>query len=383
MKADASRRTADSRVKPVLIKGSKALERGDYRRALTLADSAEKYEPDLPLIHFFRGSVYAEQNKLEAARNAYQKVLELDPTYPEVRLKLGNLAFDRGRFRTALRLYRKEKEVSTTSSLHVKIARTYQKLSVTDSARIAYEKALSLDSTNANAHMMYGQFLENQGNLETALSHSRKALELDPENINYQFAVGSQLYRTGHLEEAVKYLKRAADERLLHSAAQHNLGQVLERLGKPEKANYYFTRADSARRLINQISSVQKQASQNSSNVSNWIRLGKLYFEAGALDRALQAYRRAVRIQPGNLTVQHRIAETLLRKGAIDDAIQRFRSVLEAEKSYVDAWLGLGLAYATDSRCQEARRAWKRALKYQPSNAVAERYLNDRCRGTG
>jgi len=377
--AGGSRRVADSTVKTFLIKGSKALERGSYQRALTLADSAEKYEPNLPLISFFRGSVYTEQQKLDAARKAYQRVVELDSTYPEARLKMGNIEFDRGKFRTALRLYREEEKVSTTSALHVKIARTYEKLGVSDSARMAYEEALALDSTNANAHMMYGQFLEDRGELGAALTQSRKALELNSENANYQFAVGSQLYRTGHLEEAVKHLKRAADERLLHSAAQYNLGQVLRRLGREEDANYYLARADSARQLIDQISSAQERASRNPKDVSSWMRLGGLYREAGAFDRALQAFERAARIRPRNLSVQHRIAEVLLKKGHTEDAIQRFRAILDAERSFVDAWVGLGRAHTTEGRCEKARRAWKRALTYQPNNAAAKAHLNDVC----
>lgn len=378
--AGGARRVADSRVKPFLVKGSKALQQGNYQRALALADSAEDYDPDLPLIAFFRGSVYAEQNRLDAARQAYRRVLELDPTYPEARLKLGNIAFDRGKFRTALRLYRKEQEVSASSSLHVKIARTYQKLGVADSARGAYEEALALDSTNANAHMMYGQFLEDQGALETALAHSRRALAISPENTNYQFVVGAQLYRTGHLEEAARHLKRAADQRLLHSAAQYNLGQVLRRLGRPEEADYYFARADTARRLIEEISSAQEQASQTPNRVDSWMRLGDLYREARAFDRALQAFGRAARVRPRSLAVQHRIATTLLAKGQTEDAIQRFRAILDADRSFAKAWLDLGRAYATDGRCEEARQAWRQALDHQSTSDAAKEHLNSACR---
>jgi len=381
--SDGTRRVVDSRVKPFLVEGSKALDRGNYQRALALADSAEKYEPNLPLISFFRGSVYAEQNKLGAARTAYRTVLELDSTYPEARLKLGNIAFDRGKFRTALRLYRGEQKVSATSALHVKIARTYQKLGVADSARTAYEEALALDSTNANAHMMYGQFLEDQGELETALTHSRRALALNPENTNYQFAVGSQLYRTGHLEEAARHLERAADQRLLHSAAQYNLGQVLRRLGRTEEAERYFARADTARRLIEEISSAQEEASRNPNRVGSWVKLGELYREARALDRALEAFDRAARLRPRNLTVQHRIAEILLQKGQIEDATQRLRAILDADRSFGKAWLDLGRAYAAEGQCDEARRAWRRALDHQSSGDAARTHLDTRCTGGG
>jgi len=377
------RRVADSRVKPFLVKGAKALDAGNHQRALAMADSAAQYEPDLPLISFFRGNVYAEQNKLDAARNAYRKVIERAPEYPEAHMKLGDIEFDAGKFRTALRLYEKEEAVAPTSPLYVKMARTYGELGVADSARRAYEKATALDSTNANAYMMYGQFLEDQGELKAALAQSRNALELDPDNTNYQFAVGSQLFRTGHLEEAAEHLRRAADEQLLHSAAQYNLGQVLQRLGREEEAQYYLARADSARRLIDQISSAQNRASRSPDDVSSWRRLGTLYREAGAFDRALRALQRAANLQPRDLAVQARIAEVLLEKGRTDEAIQRFRALLDADRTFVEAWVGLGRAYAAEERCEEARQAWERALDYRPDHTAAQRHLDTRCQTSG
>jgi len=377
------RRVADSRVKPFLIKGSKALDAGNHERALAMADSAAQYEPDLPLISFFRGNVYAEQNRLDAARNAYRTVIEQDPEYPEAHVKLGTIEFDAGKFRTALRLYEKEEAVAPTSPLYVKMARTYGELGVADSARRAYEKAIALDSTNANAYMMYGQFLEDQGELEAALAQSRNALELDPDNTNYQFAVGSQLFRTGHLEEAAEHLRRAADEQLLHSAAQYNLGQVLQRLGREEEAEHYLARADSARRLIDQISSAQNRASRSPDDVSSWLRLGELYREAGAFDRALRALQRAANLQPRDLAVQNRIAEVLLEKGRTDEAIQRFRALLDADRTFAEAWVGLGRAYAAEGRCEEARQAWERGLDYRPDHTAAQRHLDTRCQTSG
>ena len=380
---EEKRRVADSRVKPFLVKGSKALGAGNYQRALAMADSAAQYDPDLPLISFFRGNVYAEQNKLDAARAAYRRVIERDPEYPEAHMKLGDIEFDAGKFRTALRLYEKEEAVAPTSPLYVKMARTYGELGGADSARRAYEKAIALDSTNANAYMMYGQFLEDQGELEAALAQSRTALELDPDNTNYQFAVGSQLFRTGHLEEAAKHLRRAADEQLLHSAAQYNLGQVLQRLGREEEAEYYLARADSARRLIDQISSAQNRASRSPDDVSSWMRLGELYREAGAYDRALQAFQRAANRRPRDLAVQSRIAEVLLEKGRADAAIRRFRALLDADRTFVEAWVGLGRAYAAEGRCEEARQAWKSALEQEPSSAAARRHLDTKCQTNG
>lgn len=376
------RRTLDARAETFLLQGEEAFQRGAYQRALALADSAEKYEPDVAVIPFFRGSVYTALNQFDTAQEAYRKAVELDPDYPEARLRMGNNAVQLGNLREALLLYEEEEEVAPSSALYVRMGRTYAELGVADSARMAYEKAVALDSNNANAHMMFGQFLEEAGEIEAALVHSRKALELQPEHPNYQFAVGAQLYQAGHLEEAAEYLKRAADARLLHYPAQYNLGQVLTRLDREDEATYYLARADSARRLMDQITSAQDAVSRNPDDVEGWARLGELYRIADESGAAFEAFKKAAAIQPENLSVQHDLAKMMLAEGETEEAIQRFQAVLSVDETRVDAWLNLGLAFATTGDCEEARRSWETVLELRPGDATAKEYLAELCQYT-
>lgn len=379
---EGAREVLDARAESMLLEGQRAYEEGNLTRALALLDSAEIYAPNAPVISYNRGRVYTGMNQFEAAREAFQTAVDLDPNYPEAHFRLGNLASQRGELRKALNLYRTEERIAPSSALYVEKGLTYGKLGQPDSARIAYEKAISLDSTNANAHMMYGQFLEETGALEPALAHSRRALSLEPDRPNYQFAVGSQLFQLGRLEEAADYLKRAADARLLHYPAQYNLGQVLLRLGREAEANRYLARADSARSLMDQITAAQGAASRNPQAVDAWTRLGVLFRRAGERDNAVQAFNRALEIEPRNLRVHNKVGEMMLAEGKTEEAIKRFQAILSADESMVDAWLNLGLAFATAGNCENARLSWQRALDHRPGNATATKYLEGLCRYT-
>ena len=366
----------------MLAQGQKAFQRGEYQRALALLDSAETYDPKTPAISFNRARVYTALNKLNAAQKAYKKAIQLDPSYPEAHLRMGDLAYQVGNLVKALRLFREEAKVAPTSPLYVRIGRAYAKLGKTDSALVAYEKAISMDSANANAHMAYGQLLQETGDLKAALAHSRKALSLQPDRPNYQFAVGSQLRQLGRLEEAASYLKRAADGRLLHYPAQYQLGQVFMRLGREEEAKHYLARADSSRRLMNQIISTQRAASSEPRVVEHWTRLGALFRKAEEPGQALQAFKKAAALQPENFSVQNSLAEIMLAEGRTKEAIRRFRAILTADRTQVDVWINLGLAYAIAGNCDEARRAWKTALEQRPGDTTATEYLSGLCQYT-
>lgn len=376
---EVARDTLDARVETFLLQAEEAYQSGSYERALALADSAEEYGPGAAVIPFFRGSVYTAMGRFDAAQEAYQGAVERDPEYPEAYLRMGDNAFQRSNYREALQFYKKEEEIAPSSDLYVKLGRAYAELGEADSARSAYEQAVARDSTNADAHMMFGQFLEEVGDIEEALNHSRKALSLQPDHPNYQYAVGAQLYQLGELEEAVEHLKRAADERLLHYPAQHNLGQVLMRLGREEEANYYLARGDSARELMDQISSAQDAISRNPDDIENWIRLGELYRAADAPDQALETFKRAANVEPENLSVHSNMAELLLEHGNAEEAIRRFETILDADPSRVEARLHLGRAYAEVGNCDEARRSWETVLEERPDEAEAKEYLAELC----
>lgn len=369
----------DRRVKTILVQGQQAFQRGEFQRALAFLDSAEQRAPKAPVVSFNRGRVYTALNRLEAARKEYQRAIALDPQYPEAWLRLGDIEFQQGNLKKALRLYRKEEDVAPSSAMYVKMGQAYTKLSVADSARIAYQKAIALDSTNANAHMMYGQFLEKTGHLRNALTHSRKALSLQPKRSNYQFSVGSHLYQLGRLKEAVKYLKQAADARLLHYPAQYNLGQVLTRLGRENEANRYLARADSSRQLMDQITAAQRTASSQPNDVKNWIRLGQLFRKAGERNQAVQAFNMAATIQPKNLDVQDNLGEMMLAEGKTKEAIQRFQAILNTDRTRVDTWINLGLAFAVAGNCDAARNTWQTALKHRPGDKTAKKHLSGLC----
>jgi tetratricopeptide (TPR) repeat protein len=369
----------DDRERSMLVEGQRAFQQGNYERALAFLDSVETAEPRAPVVHFNRGRVYTALNRIEAARTSYRRAIELDPQYPEARQRLGDIEYQRGAVQKALALYREEEQIDPTSQLYVNMGLIYTRLGKVDSARMAYDKAVALDSTDANAHMMYGQFLEETGDLEAALTHSRAALSIEPDRPNYQFAVGSQLFQLGRLEDAAEYLRQAADGRLLHYPAQYNMGQVLMRLGREQEADKYLARADSARQLMDQITAAQSVASRDPGSVDNWVELGDLFRKAGERNRAVQAFNRAASLQPTNLRVQNRLGEMMLAEGRTQQALQRFQNILSVDETRAEVWINLGLAHAVAGNCAEARQAWNTALQHRPDDPTARKYLDGLC----
>ena len=375
-------RTIDPRARSLLLEGEEAYQRGGYEWALILADSAARFQPDLAEIYFFRGTVFMALHRFDAALHSFQEAIDRDAFLEGAWMRMGDIESELGRPGEAIQFYRREEALHPHSGLYEKMGRIYAQAGMADSARLAYENAIALDSANAPVHLLYGQLWEQLGDYAAALVHSRKALALRPDVPNYQFIVGSQLFRSGNIEEAQLYLQRAADALPLHYPAQYNLGQALIRLGREGEANFYLARADSARLLMNSITRLERSVALNPSQFGNWIHLGDLYHKAERYEQAAEAFRMAAALEPRNTDVRIRLAKVMMATGNAVEAIKLFQSVLGVDDTVVDVWLNLGLAYAVLGICEEARYAWETAIGLKPDSDPAKDYLSGLCQYT-
>lgn len=372
---ERKRQEADPRVGAFLIEGQRAFEEGAYAAALAFSDSAEALAPDLADVHFLRGIVYTQLNRLDVAQAAYETVLELDPDYRGARYNMALNAFRRGKLRDAIDLYQAERAHGESSDLMLELGRVYARLGEPDSAVWAYERAVALDSTNATAHMWLGQLYEELGEFDRALAASRTGLRLKPDDLDYRYIIGSQLFRTGAVEEARPYLAAVADAQPWHHGAQFNLGQVLMRLGEEDRAQTYFARADSAQQLQQKINEAQNAINRDPENLGHWVELAGLLRRAGQQDRAIEALEVAVSIDPFNLHLQNNLALMLAEDGRAARAIRRYHAILSLDSTMADVWFNLGVVYANDGQRGRARTAWRTTLRHAPNHPAAADYL--------
>lgn len=374
-KTEQLRQTLDPNAARYMVEAEQAYKQGNYNVALAFTDSAEALASDLADVDFLRGQVYSDMNRIDLARSAYETALRKDPEYRGARMNIGVNEFRRGKLQDALASFRGELKLDPTSGLYLEMARAYAKLGVADSARMAYENAIALDSTNATAYMWLGQLYEEMGDYDKAIQYSRKGLQIKPEDLDYQYILGSQLYRMGKVDEAAEHLKLVADKRPWHQAAQYNMGQVLIRQGKQEEAQVYLKQADKAQQLQQKLNEAEEFVNRNPDDLQGWIKLGELSHQSGSVDRAIDAFKVAASIAPWNLNLQSNLASLVLESGNQKDAVLRYKAILQADSTLSDVWLNLGVAYANMDRFELARQSWETALRHNPRDRTARQYL--------
>ena len=369
------RRAVDQETVSMLVESQRSLNQGALRKALALADSVVDRAPRLADGHFQRGQVLSALKRFDDAEKAYRKVLSLDAEYQGAWFNLGNNAYRRQNYETALRYFQNEQERHPSASTLVQIGKSHGVLGTPDSARQAYEHALALDSTHAEAHARLGQLYEEEGELETALKHSRRALALDSTNVNYQYVVGSQLFQLGRPEEAIQHLKSVIAERSWHQSAHYTLGLALVRTGRQDLGKKYLAASDSLDEQQREIERLESVAKDEPGAPDRWRTLGDAYRRAGRLEDAREAYGIALYLRPSDPTLRDQLAQLSAELGNYEAAVSHYRTLLRRHPDFSEGWFNLGVVYARTGETEKAREAWERVLRQNPNHQRAKAYL--------
>jgi tetratricopeptide (TPR) repeat protein len=105
-----------------------------------------------------------------------------------------------------------------------------------EEARDAYERALQLDPTHADAHINLGRILHEQRVPAAAEPHYRAALESDPRHPIAAFNLGVALEDLGRTADAIVAYERAIAIDPLNADAHFNLAGLYERRGDKASA---------------------------------------------------------------------------------------------------------------------------------------------------
>jgi serine/threonine-protein kinase len=208
-------------------------------------------------------------------------------------------------------------------------------------ARRAAEKALSLDSTLAEAHTTLGLILKSTGEWEPAATELRRGIALDS-----NYSTGHQWYAevliiTGRVSEAVKELERARDIEPLSPVINAELGYALGLAGRYQEGMLAGQRAVELDSTL-------------------WIGHAFLAFTrafAGDYPGAVSGFGNAVRLGQGIDPLVGALALALARNGQPDSARRLIRPVEARAKGRGGSPIALAMAY-TGLGDREAALAW-------------------------
>ena len=170
---------------------------------------------------------------------------------------------------------------------------------------------------------------------------------------------------------ALACFERALELNPRYIEAHIHRGVLLTDLGRTEEAEEAFHQAAS-----HSSESDSRYPAHVASNLANHhALLGAAYAEAGAMEEAIEQYRRAVALGPRFADIRYRLARVLLEAGQVLDARDELEQVTKDRPNFVDAQASLGLARYLSGDTVGAQQVWRECLAARPRNVRVEAYL--------
>jgi Tfp pilus assembly protein PilF len=144
------------------------------------------------LTHFNLGVQFYNQREFSKAIQAYQKVIELNPTYIEAYNNLGIIYQEIGNLDRAFGAYQKSIKINPRYEKgHNNLGILLYLKGRNEEALEAFQKALAINSNNIESHINLGVLFKKQGQLNKAIESYQKALDINPlyREIHYNIAL--------------------------------------------------------------------------------------------------------------------------------------------------------------------------------------------------
>jgi Tfp pilus assembly protein PilF len=159
------------------------------------------------LSQFNLGVLFCNQREFSKAIQAYQKVIELDPTYVEAYNNLGII---------------------------------YQMIGDIDRAFEAYQKSIEINPRYEKGHNNLGILLLLKGRYEEALGSFQKALAVNPNNIESHINLGILFKKKGESDKAVESYQKALAINPFHKETHYNIALLYEQMENLELAISHY-----------------------------------------------------------------------------------------------------------------------------------------------
>jgi len=289
----------------------------------------------------------SQADELDAARQAWERVLRLDPTHAEAAAEVGHCRRRSRRYVQALG---------------------------------AYDRALELDAGRIDALYGRAETLRLLGRWVDAVGWYRRTIESAPAHVDAMVGLAHTLEALDKHHEAEPLLRKALalqpDRGDLAQALRDNQKAVRaqQEEGRQSRARAAFERGRQRMkdgRAADAVDAIREAVRVDASYVAAHYLLGLCLVEVRAFDNAVDAFEAVLRHDPDHLDAAWRRADVLRRGGKLVAALEAYDAVLARDPDDPRCTAGRGDVLRQMGRLEASLRWFDRSLASRPRNVLA------------
>jgi tetratricopeptide (TPR) repeat protein len=361
-----------------------------YRKA---ADCA----PTLPHPWNGLGDAYARLGRMDEAIAAYQKAIHFNDQFVTSWLKLAGLYSSQDQNREALKAYRKALTIDPRNGrVWNDVGLVFLKTDAYSEAAEAFAKAIELDRGYGQAYSNLALARMYLGDHQEAISLYLKAIELIGDDrdksetwnrlgnayrwLNDNDRAIAAYHMADSLDPAMSALKEKIEAVTEETVPQEMAGEEPDNpivAEDPAPAEIETDPTDGPAPVSEDTLPAEagadplEEALAESINPTVWNEKGSAHFRAGNLDEAIDAYRRAVELDPACGWAHCNLALANFTRGQYYESMVHYQKSIELLASNRDkavAWEGLGNLYRCLNDYESAAFAFQKADELDPDS---------------
>lgn len=265
---------------------------GTFKRIVEIA-------PGSAVPHFYLARVYAKAGKMSQAVEAFKKAATLEPSTQIG----GRAAVELGLIRGVQYLEQKELALALKE----------------------FQSVLAIDPTVLMALFNAAHIHRELKNWDEAEAGFRKLLEIEPRHLDARLRLAALYLDKNQLIEALRELERVIAIGPGTPPAQQAAALLKDLQEK------YGERLSEARKVADEVERYKAEIKIHPDNADAHLNLGVLYVRQSLADAALQEFKEAVRLNPGDATAHYYAALIQDGKAQIADAVDSYLKAISLE----------------------------------------------------
>ena len=388
----------------LLEEGGRAFNRGDYREAVRLLESARAQSSDCR-ISFYLGLSHYRLQQLDEAIIDLAGAARCAPRSIDFRSALAEAYAQKGDDNRALAEFEAILDLDPANVPALRAAAAlYLRHDMSEKALAALEKLAASDKDNAAVQADLAAAYAANNRLEEAEKTFDRALSLDPKNVSALLGSGNVYFKTGRYGQSVKILTRAitldgrAYEPLVlrargyarlnrYQEAIDDLDKSIKLAGHKPEIQYYLSqtyramgREDEAQKslaLFKQWRDESNRGAEMQREADRMMREAEQLTRNGDVPGAVKLLERALDSSPGNAPVLSRLAGVYFENHQYEKALTSIREAIAIAPAQWDYHYLQGLIEEGVGQFAAARQSLEIAVRLNPSVAEAHNQLGD------
>ncbi|MCB9478985.1 MAG: tetratricopeptide repeat protein [Deltaproteobacteria bacterium] len=283
--------------------------------------------------------------------------------------------------------------MSETAKQAMQIGDGLRDQGLVDEAIARYQQAANIDLNSARPYMRISDIYRGRGEIQTAMEWAQKSLELNPRDPDPYLAVGEMAMQADRRETAMDYYQHAISIGLRIPVLYETLGRLqvwsrMDAIGaqnlkdalalNPYNYNVYPPLIDALEREEHYNEAVDYLLEYNKTYPSKEAeyRVVSLLERAEEYERAIPTLTKMVADEPGKMELREKLAHAQEMSGRLDDALQTYAAILQADPMHVDANRGAG-------RISYRRKQYANAIVYLQTARANDPYDSEAIRLEG